>query len=106
MEPFPSETSHQHNLVALELGLVEFVWKVRTNFVHNSASRNRLMKQYMPQDLKHFGDPESKEFDTLIVEIGTQGFDYSVDTYASDYQFGAALLQTDLNGERKPLGYL
>ena len=95
------------------LGLCNVYRRFIRDFAHTAAPLNALLKKGQPQELAPFGEAEKAAFRTLveavtsppILALPKAGLPYSMDTDASEYQVGAALFQTHLDDERKPLGF-
>lgn len=82
-------------------------------YTNVATPHNTLLWKEMPANLSSFEDEEKKEFRHLIHSITSSpvlalprtGFPFSVNTESSNYQSGAALFQTQLDGERKLVGF-
>ena len=83
------------------------------NFSHIPAPLNKNLKKEQVFNLPPLGKNQSTAFTALIKAVTTppflalpkSGLPYSVDTYASDHQVGAALFQISPNRDRYPIGY-
>ena len=95
------------------LGLCNVYRRFVPNYAHVAAPLNKLLKKGQPIQLEPFGEAELREFEALREAVNTPpilalpkvGLPYSMDTDASDFQFGAALFQTHEEGSRKPIGF-
>ena len=95
------------------LGLCNVYRRFVKDFAKKAHPLNALLRKGRPGDLESFGEKEKAAFKALVDEIieppilalPRRGLPYSIDTDASKYQLGAALFQTHLNEERKPIGF-
>lgn len=65
----------------------------------------RILLQLTDKHASAFSAPINTVFDLVILSILKKDLKYSLNTDASDYQFGCVLLQTAESGERKPIGF-
>ena len=95
------------------LGVCNVYRRFVPNFAQVSAPLNELLKKGAPVELPPLNEHQRRSFNLLkqalkeppILRLPRPSLPYSVDTDASDYQIGCALLQTHEDGSRYPIGF-
>ena len=95
------------------LGVCNVYRRFVPNFAQVSVPLNELLKKGAPVELLPLNEHQLRSFNLLkqalkeppILRLPRPGLPYSVDTDASDYQNGCALLQTHEDGSRYPIGF-
>ena len=110
-------TGAQHPRTQTELrsflGLCNVYRRFVPGFAKLATPLNKLLRKGQPEQLEVFSESEAEAFKALIsavtappiLALPKPGLPYSVDTDASNSQVGAALFQTQPDGERQPVGY-
>ena len=105
----PSTQTHLQSF----LGVCNVYRRFVPNFAQVAHLLNVMLKKGAPQELPPFTEGQRRSFNLLknalkeppILRLPRPGLPYSVDTDASDYQIGCALLQTHEDGSRYPIGF-
>ncbi|CAN8076686.1 unnamed protein product [Agarophyton chilense] len=95
------------------LGLANVYRRFIPHFADKAASLNALLRKGQPPKLDPLTPVQTESFNSHkdsvvsapILSLPKPGRPFTVDTDASDYQVGCALLQTAPNRERRPVGY-
>ena len=95
------------------LGMCNVYRRFVPNFARVAAPLNQLLKKGQGPDLEPFDEAQRGAFELLkqalseppVLRLPQKDLPYSVDTDASAYQIGCALMQTYPDGTRHPIGF-
>ncbi|CDF40830.1 unnamed protein product [Chondrus crispus] len=95
------------------LGLCNVYGRFVLHYAKVAQPLNQLLKKGQPVQLEGFDEPCKKAFHKLkdailappVLALPKKDLPYSVDIDASDYQIGAALVQTHPDAQRKLIGF-
>ena len=95
------------------LGMCNVYRRFIRDFTRIAHPLNQKIRKDAPQEWDALSGAETKAFETLrralltapILALPREGYKYTLDTDASDYQLGCCLLQEQPDGALHPIGY-
>ena len=95
------------------LGMCNVYRRFIRDFTRIAHPLNQKVRKDAPQEWDALNEEETKAFNTLrralltapILALPREGYKYTLDTDASDYQLGCCLLQEQPDGALHPIGY-
>ena len=95
------------------IGMCNVYRRFVPNFARIAAPLNKRLKKGEPTQLGPLSEEELESYETLktnlvtapILALPREGYRFTLDTDACDYQVGCVLLQEQPNGDKHPIGY-